>query len=81
MKKKLIKISRIREEHDMLHGIRNSIGQRLSVSHSSAFTKEIMDKVDLIIEISTEMGIDIAKHGFDGVVKTNLYRAKQSRRE
>lgn len=40
-----------------------------------------MDKVDLIIEISTEMGIDIAKHGFDGVVKTNLYRAKQSRRE
>lgn len=81
MKKKLIKISKMREHHDMIHGIRNSIEQRLSVSHSSAFTKEIMDKVDLIIEISTEMGIDIAKLGFDGEVKTNLYRAKQSRRE
>ena len=77
MKKKLIKISRIREEHDMLHGIRNSIEHRLNVSHSSAFTKEIMDKVDLIIE----MGIDIAKHGFDDEVKTNLYRAQQNRRE
>lgn len=80
-KKRVTVIANVEKNHDIIKGIRDSIEKRLLVSHSPSYVNEIMDKVDLIIEFSTEMGIDIGKLGFDEKVKINLYKAKGNRKD
>jgi len=67
------------KQHDMIKGTRGDIERLLSISMGSGKVNRIMDKVDLIIEIATEMGIDLARCNFDRKIKTNLYRAREER--
>lgn len=71
----------IKMNSDMIKGIRNSLESRLLLSHSASYVKDIIDKIDLIIELATEMGIDISRSGIDEVVKNNLFEARTKRRE
>lgn len=80
-KKRVTVIANVEKNHDIIKGIRDSIEKRLLVSHSPSYVNEIMGKVDLIIEFSTEMGIEIRKLGFDERVKINLYKARGKRKD
>lgn len=74
---KLIKIPDVLEKTEMIEGTCNAIRRRLLIKNSEEYTNEIMQKIDVIVAISTDLGIDIARAGFDEDVKTNLYKARK----
>ncbi len=65
--------------YDIVKGLRNYVERRLSIAHGCAFVKDIMDKVDLIIEYSAEMGGGLEKIGRGHCMRNNLNRAREER--
>ncbi len=77
--KKMDIISSVKDEYDMIYGIRNSIVDRLRICHKEDYVNQIMEQIDMIIEHSTDLGIYITKAGFDRKVRDNLYKARRMR--
>lgn len=67
--------------NDIICGVRNSIKEQLLISHSPVYVNEMLDKIDLIIEASTEMGIDLCRSGMSESVKHRLLVARHERVE
>lgn len=63
----------------MVKGTRDNIENRLKISHSQVWVSEIMDKIDLIIENATDMGMSLVLCDRWQDKKDNLNRARQER--
>lgn len=66
-------------DHDIIRGLEKDIIRLLSISNSNQRVNEVMNKIDLIIEYATEMGMELEKCGCGKSARNNLYRAREER--
>lgn len=66
-------------DRDIIRGLEKDIKRLLSISNSEQRVNEIMNKIDLIVEHATEMGMELEKCGCGKSARNNLYRVRQER--
>lgn len=71
--------SSVKDEYDMIYGIRNGIMDRLRICHNEDYVRQIMEQVDMIVEHATDLGIFITKARFDRKIRDNLYKERRMR--
>lgn len=69
-------VKKININKTAIDGIKKDIIRRLKISHSPAYVNEISSKIDLIIEYSCEMGIEMQFCGVGNKVLDNIYKSR-----
>lgn len=70
-------VKTIKLNQELINGIRYGILEKLKISHSEVYVNDIAEKIDLLIEYATEMGIDLEYCNLGEKVKKNIKKSRQ----